>query len=264
MIPFLLLRFIILFFVHHGSTTILALSAKPTQFQQFKFAPNGVCLEPAFFVVPSTSHHHHQHRRLFTMRNVPGDGDCMFQATALAAATSFGLGANMTLLRKIALETRQVVASILESDGTLYIEKNRLVPARRLLHSAANDMGVTPEEYLALLRKEGRDGGLYGGGPELTVLSNVLRRPISIYELDDTAVPVGRESMDDDDSSSSCCIVCKGIFGAPLFDDPCRNISNSAVLSNIQPGAYSWHLHILVVDAGADKHACVLLPQSPI
>jgi hypothetical protein len=141
----------------------------------------------------------------------------------------------------------------------LYIEKSRLVPARHLLNCAAKDMGVTPEEYLALLRKEGSEGGLYGGGPELTVLSNVLRRPISIYELDNA---LGQENVCEDDSSSR--LVCKGTFGAPLFADPCRKISNSAILSNIQPGAYSWHLHILVVDAGAEKHACVLLPQSPI
>lgn len=187
----------------------------------------------------------------------------MFQATALAAATSLGLGANMVLLRMIAKETRQVVASILESEGNLYIEQTRFVPARQLLKSAARQEGITPEEYLTLLRKEGSEGGLYGGGPELAVLSNVLRRPISVYELDDddnSAV----EAVEANDTDSCSRIVCKGIFGAPIFQDPCRSIPDSAVLSNLQPGAYSWHLHILVVDAGGEKHACVLLPQSPI
>ena len=184
----------------------------------------------------------------------------MFQATALAAATSLGLGANMVLLRTIAKETRQVVASILESEGNLYIEQSRFVPARQLLKSAARQEGITPEEYLTLLRKEGSEGGLYGGGPELAVLSNVLRRPISVYELEDDNSAV--EAVEDNVTCSR--IVCKGIFGAPIFQDPCRSIPDSAVLSNLQPGAYSWHLHILVVDAGGEKHACVLLPQSPI
>lgn len=232
------------------SSTIHSFSTKPTQFQQFVFGSNGVCLEPSLFVDIESN-------RKFTMRNVPGDGDCMFQAAALAAATSWGLGANMVLLRKIAKETRQVVASILESEGNLYIEQARLVSAKQLLKSAAQQEGVTPDEYLSLLRKEGSEGGLYGGGPELTVLSNVLRRPISIYELDTTT---------DSATTKDPCprIVCLGVFGNPLFADPCQKISDSAILLNLQPGAYSWHLHILVVDTGAEKHACVLLPQTPI
>ena len=257
---------------------VFSLSAKPAHFQSFVFAPNGVCIKPSLFIefVPSQSSSNATTviattttttastgiTRQFTMRNVPGDGDCMFQATALAAATSLGLGANMVLLRTIAKETRQVVASILESKGNLYIEQSRFVPARQLLSSAAKQEGITPEEYLILLRKEGSEGGLYGGGPELAVLSNVLRRPISVYELEDhsSTSPVENSAMD----SSSCSIVCKGVFGAPIFRDPCQSIPDSAILSNLQPGAYSWHLHILVVDSGRDKHACVLLPQSPM
>ena len=202
--------------------------------------------------------------RYFTMRNVPGDGDCMFQAIALGAATSLGLGANMALLRMIAKETRQVVASVLESSGNLYIEQSRLVSAQQLLTSAAKQEGIAPEEYLTLLRKEGTDGGLYGGGPELTVLSNVLRRPISVYELkEDLAVNSQGNNNIRLSVDSYCPIVCKGVFGEPVFQDPCLMIPNAAILSNLQPGAYSWHLHILVVNAGKEKHACVLLPQYP-
>ena len=84
-------------------------------------------------------------------------------------------------------------------------------------------------------------------------LSNVLRRPISVYELDDRS-PLGEAEEDTDMDSCSRRIVCKGTFGAPVFRDPCRSIPDSAILSNLQPGAYSWHcLHILVVDAGRDK-----------
>ena len=60
-------------------------------------------------------------------------------------------------------------------------------------------------------------------------------------------------------------IECKGTFGSDLFSDPCSTIPNAAVLSEIQPGAYSWHLHILVLDMSkTEKHACVLLPRRPI
>jgi hypothetical protein len=215
----------------------------------FVLAPNGVCLDPPYFSDGAQQ---------FTMRNVPGEGDCMFLAVALAAATSMGLGGNDALLRAIALETRAVVSQIMNSPGNLHIEGNRIVPAKTLLLSASDKEGLTPEEYLEKLQKEGIYGGLYGGGPELTVLSNVLRRPISIYEVDH------KLWNNSNTSSSTCSIQCMGVFG-DIFQDPCvTSIPDSAVLSGLQPGAYSWHLHILVLDASpVEKHACVLLPQSP-
>lgn len=245
----------LLIFLQFLHTTV-AFSAQPqpsVSFEQFQFAPNGVCIEPAIFLEPSRNG---EGTRKFTMRNVPGTGDCMFQAVILASLTSMGMGGNDVLLRAISRETRAVVAQILQSEGTLNIEGNRLVPARDLLLSASSQEGLTPAEYLQKLQLEGREGGLYGGGPELTVLSNVLRRPISIYELDKTG------AITADDNSSSCPIQCMGVFG-DRFADPCAAIPNSAVLSGLQPGAYSWHLHVLVLDVEStgEKHACVLLPQ---
>ena len=134
----------------------------------------------------------------------------------------------------------------------------------------------------------------------MTVLANVLRRPISIYELDPDGI---RNNNNDDNESSlvSSCrqqqkIVCKGTFGMGLFDDPCSRIPNSAVLSSsgVVPvvipsqksdnandvnandananaavsatsSCYSWQLHILILNVGqngSEKHACVLLPHS--
>ncbi|KAL3910959.1 MAG: hypothetical protein SGILL_007476 [Bacillariaceae sp.] len=207
------------------------------------------------------------------MRNVPGDGDCMFLAVALAAATSMGLGGNDALLRAISRETRQVVAQVLSSeDGNLYIDsKTKEVPASKLLQSAVKQEPnvETVEDYLEALRKEGRDGGLYGGGPELAVLANVLRRPISIYEVDKPRLKqmvddsIGDTSKNSGADSSVFPIVCKGSFGEGLFEDPClTSISHSAVLSNMQPGAYNWKVNILVLTVSpGEKHACVLLPQ---
>jgi hypothetical protein len=236
------------------ATTSPTSAEELTAFQQFTFAPNGVCLSPQYFVDTDS-------QQRFKLRNVPGEGDCMFQATALAAATSMGLGANDVLLRKIAKETRAIVATILQSDqGILYIQGRRTVKARQLLNSAARDEGLSTAQYLELLQKEGAEGGLYGGGPELTVLSNVLRRPISVYELSND-----NESLFVQKDATPYPIVCKGVFGSPLFRDPCLAIPNSAVLQNsLQPlGAYNWHLHLLVVEATVtgERHACVLLPQ---
>jgi hypothetical protein len=224
--------------------------------KQFVFAPNGVCLDPPYFSDGS---------QRFTMRNVPGEGDCMFLAVALAVATSMGLGGNDALLRAISLETRAVVAQIMNSSGNLHIEGNRTVPAKDLLLSASRKEGLTPQDYLESLQKEGMEGGLYGGGPELAVLSNILRRPISIYELDDKLSNASANAIFQGDDSSTCSIQCMGVFG-DIFQDPCEtSIPDSAVLSGLQPGAYSWHLHVLVLDASpVEKHACVLLPQPSV
>lgn len=227
----------------------------------FQFAPNGVCIQPEFFVNGD------DHRTTkFTMRNVPGQGDCMFLAVALAAATSMGLGGNNALLQAISRETRQVVAKVLESSsGNLYIADGRLCPAHDLLLQATREEGFgdDTEKYLESLRTEGAKGGIQGGGPELTVLANVLRRPISIYELAPKTATT--ETTKNDQQPNEQSIVCKGTFGKDLFNDPCASMPDSAVLSNIQPGAYSWELHILVLDVSpTEKHACVLLPQTPI
>jgi OTU-like cysteine protease len=219
-------------------------------FSKYKFASNGVCIQPSLFFDAST-------QRSFTLRNVPGTGDCMFSAVALASLTSLGLGGNNALLNSISQETRNVVASVLENTngGSLVITKKRVVGAATLLKSASRQEGMSQEEYLRKLRLTGPEGGLWGGGPELTVLSNVLRRPISIYELDP-------QSPTSDNNQN---IICQGVFGEDFFHDPLDNMPRhapSAVLDHPWPGAFGWHLHILVVDASLqEKHACVLLPQ---
>lgn len=250
----------------------------------FEYAPNGVCVDPELFAVDDgggggdddndQSEGSDDHKKYFTMRNVPGNGDCMFLAVALAAATSMGLGGNDALLEAISKETREVVAQVLSSpNGTLYIANGQTCKAQALLHQATKGegLGEDTDRYLELLRKPGAQGGIQGGGPELTVLANVLRRPISIYEL---GSPIDVDNIDENlnDQEQHCSpstypIVCKGTFGLDLFSDPCATIPESAVLSNVQPGAFSWQLHILILDVSLnadEKHACVLLPQTPI
>ncbi|CAJ1930947.1 unnamed protein product [Cylindrotheca closterium] len=237
----------------------------------FEYAPNGVCVDPELFVLKDSDKTEQGDgiKKCFTMRNVPGNGDCMFLAVALAAATSMGLGGNDALLEAISKETREVVAQVLSSpNGNLHIANGQTCKAQALLQQATRGEGLgdDTDRYLELLRKPGAKGGIQGGGPELTVLANVLRRPISIYELAPPVDDIGEKDRLDS-SPSTYPIVCKGTFGLDLFADPCATIPESAVLSNVQPGAYSWQLHILILDVspnGNEKHACVLLPQTPI
>ena len=157
-------------------------------------------------------------------------------------------------MRAVALEIREVVAQILAAKGTLHIAGKRIVRTKDLLKSAAKSENVESTEYLEMLR----NGTLQGGGPELTCLSNILRRPISIYELKwNEAYNFENVTIPD-----VCEIQCVGSFG-DVFIDPIADIPDHALLSDIQQGAYSWHIHILVVDAGGgEKHACTLLPKT--
>jgi OTU-like cysteine protease len=279
-----------------SSSSSITTSQKYLPFSSFQFAPNGVCVSPKYFVwseklssssVSSSStlqtndDAHHNNTNIdpimmtmdhyFTMRNVPGDGDCMFLAVALATLASMGLGGNDAfLVRAVSRETRSIVATILESgNGTLIVTGNRTINTSTLLRQAASGENLSIPEYIRQLKLDGKEGGLYGGGPELTVLTNVLRRPISIYHL---AHPTNNdnnlENIDIKTKSISIPIQCMGIFGAETFTDPLLvlndNVHPSAVLSSeLQSyGAYSWHLHILVVDSSpTEKHACVLFPQ---
>jgi hypothetical protein len=219
-------------------------------FQRFTFAPNNVCTNPNSFYSTKTANGTLQHLD-FTMRNVPGEGDCIFQAVALATSTSLGMGGNNAFLRVVKDEAREVVAQILSAEGTLHIEGKRIVRTFDLLRSAAKKEQLDNEQYLQMLR----NGTLHGGGTELTVLSNVLRRPISVYEL------VWDEDKLGGHIPENCEVKCVGTFG-DIFIDPLLDIPNHVILSGIREGAYSWHIHILIVDAGGgDKHACSLLPK---
>lgn len=264
------------------STTSLSTGPSIGGFRTFEFDPiTGVCRRPSSFRwIDPASGDGTGEDRLFVMRNTPGDGDCVFHAVLSSVFVSMGMlnpdSALSGTMSSMALEMRGVVAKFLSSpDGTLYVTgrpRKRIVRCRDLLRSAANGEGIAEEEYLARLRRRGREGGLYGGGPELTVLSNVLRRPISIYHLKQVRdAPYDGECVE---------IERMGVFGEGLFEDPGRSVPDSVVTNAVfftvdgtrrttsplsSPLKCSWHVHILIADAGdGEKHATVLLPSVPI
>jgi hypothetical protein len=242
----------------------------------------------------------------FVMRNVPGDGDCVFHAVLGSVFVSMGMinpdSAYSDTVHTMALEMRKVVANFLSSpEGTLYVNnrpRKRIVRCRDLLASAAMAEGMSSEEYLTRLRRPGREGGLHGGGPELTVLSNILRRPISIFHLKQR----GGSGVGGEEGEDNCRELQRmGVFGEGLFEDSCNSIPDSVVTNAVfftvdgrgvggrrrqgeerplsssmsstsftpssisSPLKSSWHLNILIADAGdGQKHACVLLPSAPI
>jgi len=89
------------------------------------------------------------------------------------------------------LEMRDVVAKFLSSpEGFLDVTNKpvkRIARRQYLLMSAANREGLTLEDYLAKLQQLDKQGGLYGGGPAWTVLSNILWRSMSTCHLKETS-----------------------------------------------------------------------------
>jgi hypothetical protein len=193
------------------------------------------------------------------------------------------------------LSLSDVVAKFLSSpDGILYVNNKpvkRVVRCRDLLLSAAKNEGWTTDEYLMRLRQPGRMGGLYGGGPELVTLSNILRRPISIYHLKPPSQHQQTVSSSSD-ATKYYELERMGVFGEGLFEDQCQKIPDSVISNAIfftvggrstenqqqgqipfnrgfspisSPLKSSWHLHVLIADAGEnEKHASVLLPSVSI
>lgn len=262
------------------SLSMSSSSSRQYRFRSFQFdKQTGICRKPASFQYTEED----KETQYFVMRNTPGDGDCVFHSVLSSVYISMGmLNPDTAFSSNMSSEMRGVVANFLSSpEGTLYVSNKpvkRIVRCRDLLKSAAKNEGMSPEEYLIKLRQPGKLGGLYGGGPELTVLSNILRRPISIYHLKQ------QQSTTDDDE---CEIERIGIFGEGLYEDPGLKIPDGVVSNAVfftlgacvdsaqlsplsSPVKCGWHLHILIADAGVndkgepEKHAVVLLPSVPI
>mmetsp|Transcript_27283 Transcript_27283/g.41998 ORF Transcript_27283/g.41998 Transcript_27283/m.41998 type:complete len:354 (+) Transcript_27283:155-1216(+) len=231
-------------------------SSSKYPFLSFEFDPStGICRNPSSFRYTTSNNNKasvdedEDDSQFFVLRNVPGDGDCIFHAVLSSVFISMGFMnpdatfvKSDTLVSSMALEMRHVVAKFLSSpEGVLYVNNKpvkRIVRCRDLLSSAAKNEGLSPDEYLMRLRQPGKKGGLYGGGPELTCLSNILRRPISIYHLKQQQSQEQQQISTANNTTAStattttyCELERMGVFGEGLFEDPCQSIPDS-VISN--------------------------------
>lgn len=229
---------------------------------------------------PNNQQHQHQHNNqtpIVTGSRLAEDAEVVFHADfpALSNDAIQLVEEDPSYWHTLARNVREQVAQVLESsqDALLYIGRNRpLVKPRDLLRSATRQEGLSSTlQYLESLRTLGRHGGLYGGGPELTVMSNLLQRPIAIYEVatpDGIATTTGSSILRD----GICPIVCRGIFGDGRFDVPPPPLMHAGDKDNDIHDHHNhnsndglvdhWKLHVLVVDASPqEKHACVLIPM---
>lgn len=118
------------FFACYLHQQALSFSVPSPPFRRFTFASNNVCIHPQKFVATRDVDGEVENLE-FTMRNVPGEGDCMFLAVALATSSSMGFGGNNSMLRAIVKESRSVVAQVLSAEkGHFHVEGKRIVRAR--------------------------------------------------------------------------------------------------------------------------------------
>lgn len=151
------------------------------------------------------------------IRQVPGDGCCLFHAVAISLnliqggrhlrmndATSLReLKIMSRSLRRMAVrclrscnnDLRNNNKSAISSDDDkssishantnnkryrrLFIQGCETMATNQLLNDVSIQYGITPEEYCNLMEQD----SYWGGGPEIVALCNVLERPIHVYEL---------------------------------------------------------------------------------
>lgn len=127
------------------------------------------------------------HNSPATIRQVPGDGNCLFHSISTCYAhaingTHLDMRAPDTMewLYRHSTKLRQLAVDCLEERRKLlFLQGHEYLNARDLVEAAAVQYGISGNEYCDLMRQE----SYWGGGPEIVALCNVLQRPIHVYEL---------------------------------------------------------------------------------
>jgi len=122
--------------------------------------------------------------KIMRVRQVPGDGSCLFHSiTASLSLAVNGTHHPMELLplRWHSNYLRQLAVDVFEQESkrVLWLQGPERMTAAELLEAVAEQYSVAPEQYCRQMRKHRE----WGGGPEIVVLANVLKRPIHVYEL---------------------------------------------------------------------------------
>lgn len=190
-----------------------------------------------------------------TIRQVPGDGNCLFHSISVAWAHATN-GTHLEMkspeimewLYQNSARLRQLAVDCLEEQRKLlFLQGHEYLKAADLVEAAAAQYGISGEEYCDLMRQE----SYWGGGPEIVALCNVLQRPIHVYELhvpedennDGTRKHKGKKffynrGCGPGSPSSSFVLRRMACFGSPKFDrSPALHIlSADSRFPDLRPG----------------------------
>ena len=190
------------------------------------------------------------------IRQVPGDGDCLFHSLAIALSFT-EKGKLMRLdtqqglqeLKESSRKLRTMAVECLASSFTkkrrkastkrykrLFIQGSESIKTSQLLSTASSQYGISPEEYCELMMQD----SYWGGGPEIVSLCAVLRRPIHLYELiplvdnnggerggmsdasdnneEQTQLQQREKTMYKDRTNNQFCLRLLATFGSPKYD----------------------------------------------
>mmetsp|Transcript_16496 Transcript_16496/g.37890 ORF Transcript_16496/g.37890 Transcript_16496/m.37890 type:complete len:364 (+) Transcript_16496:277-1368(+) len=165
------------------------------------------------------------HNSPATIRQVPGDGNCLFHSISVAwvhatNGTHLEMKSPDTMewLYRNSAKLRQLAVDCLEERRKLlFLQGQEYLKATDLVEAAAAQYGISGSEYCGLMRQE----SYWGGGPEIVALCNVLQRPIHVYELH---VP---EDDNDEKQKHSRKYKARGIYrrgyGISSSDSPCSS-----------------------------------------
>jgi hypothetical protein len=179
------------------------------------------------------------------IRQVPGDGNCLFNAIAVSLC-KVQQGRHCPFddddfqhLRQFAQALREKAVDFLEKQAKtnhrpLYLQGDTCIETQELLEQFASQYGMSVQEYCDAMRQD----GVWAGGPEIVALCNVLKRPIHLYEL----------HVDDNDNQDSSerprtaqfCLRRMCCFGSPRFDsqEAIHVLSADSRFPDINPGRH--------------------------
>ena len=164
----------------------------------------------------------------FNVRQVPGDGGCLFHSLAVCIKyqrdkshpTHFDLQ-----LRELSDKLRCTSVKMLRSPSLcLAMEGGEEIISSELLKMVAANYNMTDSEYLQQMLIP----NTWGGGPEIVALSNHFKRPIHVYELHAHGTIRKQFQLK----------ICAK-FGSPAFDSktPLQILCADGRFPNIAPGS---------------------------
>ena len=126
-------------------------------------------------------------KQRFIIRNVPGDGSCLFHAITACITherCKFHIDSNSPLMKAYSECLRYKAVQVLSGQTdikTLYIDNTNEEPITPydLLQTFANNEGLSIDMYCYNMYKN----STWGSGAEIVALSNYFQRPICIYQL---------------------------------------------------------------------------------
>lgn len=150
-------------------------------------------------------------KRSFLVRQVPGDGGCLFHAVT-AWITYLQTGQHLDFdwkLRNLSQKLRHVaIGGLRKTNATFEVEHGGTMEASALLQMISDVYEMEPHEYCQQIL----DPRTWGGGPEIVALSNHFKCPIHVYQLSSSKSyfkPFTKRKFKLE--------VC-GKFGSPTFD----------------------------------------------